>query len=139
MCQLKIEALKKEKLEAERKAEEKRQEDMWHQLKELKKKKEVQEYQCLADLKAKDKQKTKEDEANELALLAAGALLVSDGDSKNGCNSWIEEEEEDYQEKEEGEDPRAPEAQILVSQCSGKQRRGKRCIGRAVNSQVFED
>ncbi len=88
-CLLKIEALKKEKEEAERKAELKRQEDKQLLLeaekavRELKEREDAAEHKQLDDLKAKkDKQKEKEDEAIELALVAAGAPSASDGDSK---------------------------------------------------------
>ncbi len=81
-----METLKKEKLEAERRAEEeqkakeKRKEDE-RVAKELKEKEEAMEHKWLEDLKEQE-DKEKEDEANEVALQAAGALLVSDGDSE---------------------------------------------------------
>ncbi len=93
--QLKVEVLRQEKLEAERKVEEKRLEEerLWLEAEKekalaLEREKEVAaEHQRLADLKeqekAKKKKKEREDEANELALLAAGAPLASDGNSKS--------------------------------------------------------
>ncbi len=86
-CLLKVEALKKEKEEAERrveeeqKAEAKRKEDE-RVAKELKEKEEVVERKRLEDLEAKEKEKEKEDEANELALQVVGALSASDGDTE---------------------------------------------------------
>ncbi|PBK99304.1 hypothetical protein ARMGADRAFT_1074186 [Armillaria gallica] len=89
--QLKVKALKKEKEEAGRKVELKRQEDkqLWLEAKkaarELKKKEDAVEHQRLEDLQAKEKkekEKEKEDEVNELVSKAAGALLASDRDSE---------------------------------------------------------
>ncbi len=93
--QLKVEVLRQEKLEAERKAEEWRQEEEWLRLEAKKEKvlalerekQEAVEHQRLADLKEKEdrekeKEKEKEDEANELVLQAAGALSASDGDAE---------------------------------------------------------
>ncbi|PBK87800.1 hypothetical protein ARMGADRAFT_1034419 [Armillaria gallica] len=106
VCQLKIEILRQEKLEAERKAEEerkeeeqkvkeKRLEDEQIQLEAKKEQKlalerekqEATEHQHLADLKEKEekekqKEKEKEDEANEAVLQAAGAPSESVGDSE---------------------------------------------------------
>ncbi len=82
----KFKLLKQQKLEAEWKEAE-RQAEEWLQLEAEAKKKElalekehqeVMEHLRLADLKEKEK----EDEANELALQAAGALSASDRDSK---------------------------------------------------------
>ncbi len=76
--QLKVEALKKEKEEAERKAEEKRLEEERIRL-------EAEKEEALAlekEDKEREKEQEKEDEANELALQAAGVLLASDGDTE---------------------------------------------------------
>ncbi len=91
VCQLKVELLRQEKLEAERKAEEKRLEEEWKAeekrkedervAKELQEQEEAAEHKQLADLKEVE-EKEKEDEANEVALQAAGALSVSDRDSE---------------------------------------------------------
>ncbi len=80
-CLLKVETLRKEKLEAERRAEEKRKAEEKKQederiTRELKEQEEAAEHKRLADLKEK------ENEANEAALQAAGALLASDRDSE---------------------------------------------------------
>ncbi len=81
VCLLKVKALKKEKLEAERKAEEKRQENERCQLeKKLKEKEEAKEHQWLADLQAKEKEKKKEDAENEERLKAAALPSETDGD-----------------------------------------------------------
>ncbi len=95
--QLKVELLRQEKLEAERKVEEKRLEEERKAkekrkedervVKELQEKEEAMEHKQLADLKEiedkeKEKEKEKEDEANEMALQAAGAPSASDGDSE---------------------------------------------------------
>ncbi len=89
-CLLKVEALKKEKEEAERraeeerKAEEKRKEDE-RVARELKEKEEAAERRRLEDLEAKEKEekeKEKEDEVNELVLQAAGVPSASDGDAE---------------------------------------------------------
>lgn len=90
-----VEKLKQDKLahllkvEAEKKAEEKRQEDEWLQLeaekaaKELKEREEATKHKQLEDLDTKkEKKKDKDDKVNELALLAAGALSMSDRDSE---------------------------------------------------------
>ncbi|PBK92660.1 hypothetical protein ARMGADRAFT_1080729 [Armillaria gallica] len=96
---LKVEALKKEKEETERKAEEKRQEDEqlwlkaekaeakrkeneWLQLKAETQALESQQLDKLAKEKKKKKKKEQENKENELALQAAGALSVSDSDSE---------------------------------------------------------
>ncbi len=88
--QLKVEVLRQEKIEAERKAQQQRQEEeqLWLEAKAKEKelalereKQEAVEHQQLADLKEQE-EKEKEDEANEMALQAAGALSVSDGDSE---------------------------------------------------------
>ncbi len=95
--QLKVELLRQEKLEAERKAEEKRLEEEQKTkekrkederiAKELQEQAEAVEHKRLADLKEKEdeekeKEKEKEDEANEAALQAASAPSASDGDTK---------------------------------------------------------
>ncbi len=87
---LKVEALKKEKEEAERRAEEERKAEAKRKedervAKKLKEKEEAAEHKRLADLKEKEdreKEQEKEDEANELALQAAGVPSASDGDTK---------------------------------------------------------
>ncbi|KAK0234780.1 hypothetical protein EDD85DRAFT_955633 [Armillaria nabsnona] len=94
---LKVEALRKEKEEAERKVEEKRQENEQLQLKAEKAeadRKEKEWLQLDAEMQMlehaqldklaenKKKEKEKEDEANKLALQAAGVQLASDGDSE---------------------------------------------------------
>ncbi len=86
-CLLKVEALKKEKEEAERRAEEERKAEAKRKedervAKELKEKEEATECKRLEDLEAKEKEKEKEDEANELALQVAGAPSASDGDTE---------------------------------------------------------
>ncbi len=88
-CLLKVEALKKEKEEAERraeeeqKAEEKRKEDE-RVARELKEKEEAAERRRLEDLEAKEKEKEKEkeDKVNKLVLQAAGVPSASDGDAE---------------------------------------------------------
>ncbi len=84
---LKVEALKKEKEEAERRAEEERKAEVKRKedervAKELKEKEEAVERKRLEDLEAKEKEKEKEkeDEVNKLALQVAGAPSASDGD-----------------------------------------------------------
>ncbi|PBL01874.1 hypothetical protein ARMGADRAFT_1023266 [Armillaria gallica] len=89
----KVETLKKVKLEAERKVEEKRQEEEWLWLEAKKEKvlalerekQKAMEHQRLANLKEqenkkKKKEMEKKDEANEMALQTAGAPSASDGD-----------------------------------------------------------
>ncbi len=93
--QLKVEALKKEKEEVERKAEEKRLEEERIRLEAEKEEalalerereqQEATERQRLVDLKEKEdreKEQEKEDEANKLALQAAGVPSASDGDTE---------------------------------------------------------
>ncbi len=88
---LKVEALKKEKEEAEKRAEEeqkaqeKRKEERI--AKELQEQEAATEHKWLADLKEKEdeekaKEMEKEDEANEAVLQAAGAPSASDRDSE---------------------------------------------------------
>ncbi len=78
VCLLKVEALKKEKEEAERRAEEERKAEAKRKedervAKELQEKEEAVERKRLADLKEeedREKEQEREDEANELALQA---------------------------------------------------------------------
>ncbi len=91
-----METLRREKLEAERRVEEERKEERKAEeqrkederiVKELQEQEEAAEHKQLADLKEvedkeREKEKEKEDEANEVALQAADAPSVSDGDSE---------------------------------------------------------
>ncbi len=119
--------MKKEKLEAERRAEEeqkakeKRKEDE-RVAKELKEKEEAAEHKWLEDLKEQE-DKEKEDEANKVALQTASALLASDRDSEvdlvHPKMATVEEEAQNHERKEQGRRTGIPEMQDPFSKQGG--------------------